>query len=85
MLSLMMARAGVRGLEADDRGLLAALVKKLEEEGLTGARHFALLSRDGGRKLRETVFIDPTWLGLLRRRGGRRGGVPDDGLSNKVD
>ena len=38
-------------LGADDKDLLAALVKKLDDEGLTDGRHFALLAKDGGRSL----------------------------------
>ena len=39
---------------------LAALVRKLDEEGLTEAKHFALLVKDGGRSLFEVAFVDRT-------------------------
>ena len=61
MLSLMMSRPEVRMLGADDKDLLAALVKKLDDEGLTAARHFALQAKDGGRTFLEACFIDRTW------------------------
>ena len=61
LLSLMMSRPEVRMLGADDKDFLAASVKKLDDEGLTEARHLALQARDGGPTLLEACFIDRTW------------------------
>ena len=47
-------------LDAEDKRLLAALVRKLESEGLTEAEHCTLLAKDGGRGLLETAFVDHT-------------------------
>ena len=51
----------LRVLGSVDRDLPdAALVRKLDEEGLTEAKHFALLVKDGGRSLLEVAFVDRT-------------------------
>ena len=60
MLCLMMSMPEVGVLGSVDRDLLAALVRKLDEEGLTEAKHFALLVKDGGRSLLEVAFVDRT-------------------------
>ena len=59
MLRLTISMPEVRVLGSADRDLLAVLVRKLHEEGLT-AKHFALLVRDGGRRLLEVAFVDRT-------------------------
>ena len=43
MLRMMMSMPEVRVLGSVDRDFWAALVRKLDEEGLTEAKHFALL------------------------------------------
>ena len=60
MLRLMMSMPEACALGSADRDLLAVLVRKLNEEGLTEAKHSALLAKDGGRSLLEVAFVDRT-------------------------
>ena len=75
MRRLMMSMPEVRVL---DRDLLTPLVRKLDEEGLTEAKHFALLVKDGGRSLLvaavvegflETMASQVAWTERLQTQG----------------